>query len=545
MMIKKLLALAACALTLLTVCGTAVTADAADDPSRTGASISVSADKTSVYPEDVITFTVSIKENELTLGSQFYISIPEGLKYTGNTPNAGAKSTLSLDEHSVTDQGGRLMYLGYSANNTRKVASGGVVLFTFKCKAEKTGSYTLNANNILLSDKNMQKIGCTVSGATVKVVERPVAVTGVKVSPTSKTLKSKGEAFELKAEVSPSNAANKAVTYKSSNDKVATVSAEGTVVAVANGKTTITVTTKDGGKTAKCEVTVNIIHKHELREVKAKASTCSQKGNNTYYKCDGCGKVFKDKDAKTETTVEKETLQRTAHKFSKKETTERYLKSEADCQSPAIYYYCCEVCGAADEKTFEYGDKDPDNHKETTIEKKKKATEDEEGYSGDKVCKACKEVIKKGKVIEKLVHMDDVKKVEAKAATDKEDGNIEYYICNSCGKLYKDAEGKVEIKQADTVIKAKDADSSSEEDSSEADSSDITENSQPDESLDSTESSSAADSESKVVTTMAGSPSRTDSSSNNTGIMWGIIIGAIVLAVAILALIIIIIVKSR
>lgn len=542
MMIKKLLALAACALTFFTVCDAAVTADAADDPSRTGATISVSADKTSAYPGDEITFSVSIKENELTLGSQFYVAIPDGLKYTGSTPNANAKSTLALDEHSVTDQGGSLMYLGYSANNARTVASGGVVLFTFKCTAEKLGSYSLTASDILLSDKNMLGVGCATSGTTVNVVERPVAVTGVKVTPTSKTLTYKGEPFQLSAVVSPSNAANKAVTYKSSNTKVATVSADGTVEAVANGKATITVTTKDGGKTAKCEVTVNIVHQHELRVVKAKASDCVEKGNNTYYVCDGCGKVFKDKDAKTETTVEAETLARSEHKFNKKETTERYLKSEADCQSPAVYYYCCEVCGAADERTFEYGEKDPDNHKETTVEKEKKPTEEKEGYSGDKVCKACKKVVQKGKTIEKLVHMQDFKKVEAKAATAKKDGNIEYYICNSCGKLYKDAEGKVEIKKADTVVKAEDAESSSEADSSEEDSSEITESSQPDESI---ESSSAADTESKVVTTMTAAPTRTDSSGISTSLMWGIIIGAIVLAVAILAFIIILIIKSR
>ena len=534
-MIKKIIAMAAVMLAaLIPFTHEAKTAYAAG-----GATISVTADKTTAYPGDEITFTVSLSEGELTTGAYFSMYVPDGLTYTGSCSiNEAAKNALALDNADVDNN---LVYMSASSNLTRNPVSGSTVLFTFKCKAEKTGSYTVSANGIKIGGKDFNSVACSASGAAVNVVERPVAVTGVKVSPTAKTLKTKGEAFELKAEVTPANAANKAVTYASSNNNVATVSAEGTVVAVGSGKATITVTTKDGGKTAKCEVTVDITHVHTLREVKAKKATCAEKGNNTYYKCDGCGKVFKNKDAKTETTVEKETLQRTAHKFTKKETTERYLKSKADCQSPAVYYYCCEVCGAADEKTFESGEKDPDNHKETTLEKEKKATEEEEGYSGDKVCKACKKVVEKGKVIEKLVHMKDAKKVEAKEATDKKDGNIEYYICNSCGKLYKDAEGKVEIKQADTVIKAKDADSSS-EDSSKEDSSEIAESSQPDESID---SSSASDSESKLVTTMAGTPSRTDSGSGNAGLLWGIIIGAIVLAVAILAFIIILIIKSR
>ena len=53
-------------------------------------------------------------------------------------------------------------------------------------------------------------------------------------------------------------------------------------------------------------------------------------------------------------------------------------------------------------------------------------------------------------------HTHDLKKVEAKAATCTEDGNIEYYQCSdpTCGKLYKDAAGTQEITKADTVIKA-------------------------------------------------------------------------------------------
>ena len=53
-------------------------------------------------------------------------------------------------------------------------------------------------------------------------------------------------------------------------------------------------------------------------------------------------------------------------------------------------------------------------------------------------------------------HTHDLKKVDAKAATCTEDGNIEYYQCSdtTCGKLYKDAAGTQEITKDDTVIKA-------------------------------------------------------------------------------------------
>ena len=42
--------------------------------------------------------------------------------------------------------------------------------------------------------------------------------------------------------------------------------------------------------------------------------------------------------------------------------------------------------------------------------------------------------------------------VPAKAATTSVEGNIEYWTCSNCGKLFKDSEGKIEITKADTVI---------------------------------------------------------------------------------------------
>lgn len=48
----------------------------------------------------------------------------------------------------------------------------------------------------------------------------------------------------------------------------------------------------------------------------------------------------------------------------------------------------------------------------------------------------------------------DLKKTKARAATCEKDGNIEYYTCSACEKLFADAEGKKEIKQEATVLKA-------------------------------------------------------------------------------------------
>lgn len=79
-------------------------------------------------------------------------------------------------------------------------------------------------------------------------------VTGVSLDKTSLNL-NPGKEGTLTATITPSNATNQNVTWKSSDTKVATVD-NGLVTAVAEGTATITVTTADGGKTATCEVTV-------------------------------------------------------------------------------------------------------------------------------------------------------------------------------------------------------------------------------------------------------------------------------------------------
>jgi len=65
-----------------------------------------------------------------------------------------------------------------------------------------------------------------------------------------------GATVSLKATVLPSNAANKAVTWSSSNEAVATVSTAGVVTPIAAGITVIVVKTVDGGHADSCIVNV-------------------------------------------------------------------------------------------------------------------------------------------------------------------------------------------------------------------------------------------------------------------------------------------------
>ena len=103
------------------------------------------------------------------------------------------------------------------------------VTYTYNCGNNKTATFTIVAKRMVT------KLTLNKTKATLNPVDT----------------------LTLKATVTPSNATNKAVTWKSSNTKVATVSSSGKVTAKAAGTATITCTAKDGsGKSATCKITV-------------------------------------------------------------------------------------------------------------------------------------------------------------------------------------------------------------------------------------------------------------------------------------------------
>ena len=84
-------------------------------------------------------------------------------------------------------------------------------------------------------------------------------VTGVSVTPAQATIRV-GNTTTIKAIVTPDDATEKAVTWTSSDDTVATVDSNGVVTGVKVGTATITATTIDGSFAATCEVNVNRKH---------------------------------------------------------------------------------------------------------------------------------------------------------------------------------------------------------------------------------------------------------------------------------------------
>ena len=69
-----------------------------------------------------------------------------------------------------------------------------------------------------------------------------------------------------------------------------------------------------------------------------------------YYSCSNCGTIDRSEDAKTFTSGKAGT-----HAYTKQIPTEEYLAEDADCVTPAAYYYACSGCGKKGTETYTYG----------------------------------------------------------------------------------------------------------------------------------------------------------------------------------------------
>lgn len=104
------------------------------------------------------------------------------------------------------------------------------------------------------------KDGFKSSSCEVTVNKEPsiIHVSSVSLNETTLNLET-GDRYTLIAAVLPTDATDKSLSWKSSDDSIVTVTNKGKLTALKAGEATITVTTKDGGLTASC--TVNVTQK--------------------------------------------------------------------------------------------------------------------------------------------------------------------------------------------------------------------------------------------------------------------------------------------
>ena len=139
---------------------------------------------------------------------------------------------------------------------------------------------------------------------------------------------------------------------------------------------------------------------HNLQYVDGVEATCETDGQSPYWLCDRCGKLFGDKDGQNEITAESIVIKATDHVWGDWAVTKAATETEEGEESRS-----CSKCGKTETRSVSVSE-----------------------------------------------HMHTLIKTEAKSATCTKNGNIEYYKCSECGKLFSDAEGTNEINEKDTVV---------------------------------------------------------------------------------------------
>jgi hypothetical protein len=150
--------------------------------------------------------------------------------------------------------------------NLAKKGEGGELQITVrsdKDDSEYTFILNISFDNSTLSgdDQIQQALPFTTYGESRFTLRKKVAivpVSGVSLDVNTLNLTTADPHHTLIATVSPTGATDRAVSWSSSDDAVATVNADGLVEAVGDGTATITVTADDGGFTDTCAVTVSL-----------------------------------------------------------------------------------------------------------------------------------------------------------------------------------------------------------------------------------------------------------------------------------------------
>ena len=201
--------------------------------------------------------------------------------------------------------------------------------------------------------------------------------------------------------------------------------------------------------------------KHQLRQVEAKDATCKEQGNIPYVICDVCSNMWKDMTLKDQITVVNTPIDTSKHKY-----VPVAEKEETCTEDGNAAYSKCLVCGqvidAEGKKTDLLAVTYPKLGHKIVPARGNPATCTDKGVKDHYECArtgcgalfedeaGTKPLTDKDVVIPATGHK--LKKVEAKAPTQTEEGNIEYWYCEKCDKYFSDKDATAEIQKEDTVI---------------------------------------------------------------------------------------------
>lgn len=217
------------------------------------------------YIDDFTIYTGETKELAINLtndvaftGFQADLYLPNGLEVVQEDGDyifelTGRKGS----DHSISTErqdNGAIRLLCYSLKLKEfSGTSGALVKFSVKASDDFRGDFQINIKDITFSQKDLTEYNFTSS--VTNIVGKTLAKS-ITIDKPAVSLKAT-ETAALVATVLPETTTDKAVTWKSDNEAVATVDANGVVTAIAVGEANITATTTDGTNlSASCKVTV-------------------------------------------------------------------------------------------------------------------------------------------------------------------------------------------------------------------------------------------------------------------------------------------------
>ena len=175
------------------------------------------------------------------------------------------KAPTVIPVQSVTVTGKQELVEGASTTLTATVAPADATDKTVTWKSSDESVATVDKDGVVTAKKaGTVTITATAGGVSgtlhITVTAKPVEtvpVTSVEVTVEAGTTVSVGKTLQATATVKPGNATNKKVTWKSSDESIATVDANGVITAKKAGKVVITATSTDGtDKSGSVEITV-------------------------------------------------------------------------------------------------------------------------------------------------------------------------------------------------------------------------------------------------------------------------------------------------
>lgn len=179
-------------------------------------------------------------------------------------------------------------------------------------------------------------------------------------------------------------------------------------------------------------------HIHTLVKHSAVSATCTSAGNNAYWTCSACNRMFSDENGKVEIN-KVPTIAATGHKSNNGEITQA-----PSCTVKGIKTYKCSVCG----ETLKIEDISATGHNWSEWITETPATETDDGIKA-RTCQSCGE--KQTKSIPAISHTHTLVKHNAVPVACMTNGTDEYWTCSGCEGIFGNEDGTKELNEIPTI----------------------------------------------------------------------------------------------